>query len=51
MVIPHLLLFGLVEALVTSGVILYLQRSDPSMLTLAEPAAGDGRLGSTLNSG
>ena len=30
----HLLLFGLVEALLTSGVILYLQKSDPLLLTL-----------------
>jgi cobalt/nickel transport system permease protein len=51
MVIPHLLLFGLVEALVTSGVIMYLQKSDPSLLTLTEPAVISGRSGSTLNSG
>jgi cobalt/nickel transport system permease protein len=50
MLIPHLLLFGLVEAGVTSGVILYLQKSDPSLLTLAESATVGRRPGSTLNS-
>jgi cobalt/nickel transport system permease protein len=38
MVGSHLFLFGLVEALLTSGVILYLQKSDPSLLTLMDPA-------------
>ncbi len=39
MATSHLLLFGWVEALITSGVVLYLQRSDRSLLALTEAQA------------
>jgi len=37
MVGSHLLVFGILEALLTSGVILYLQKADPLLLTLMNP--------------
>ena len=34
MAIEHLMLFGLVEALVTALIIIYLQKSDKTLLTI-----------------
>ncbi|GAB4206268.1 MAG: cobalt transporter CbiM [Roseiflexaceae bacterium] len=39
MMLGHLTIAGLAEAVVTGGVIAYLQRSDPSLLKLAAPGA------------
>jgi cobalt/nickel transport system permease protein len=41
MMIGHLTFAGLAEAIVTGGVVAYLQRSDPALLRLTAPGAAD----------